>query len=319
LEETSEQAADKKTKLDNEGVPQPPVEEEEKHEVRILIDARQVGSVIGRGGSNVTRIRQECSVFMSILKAPEGVKERILTIKGHTENIAQACRGIGQILQEVQVQRAQKGGEEAKAEDSIVSFRFLVHQTRVGGVIGKGGSLVQSTQQSTGARVQVSVDPLGHSTEKSVTVSGTVDRVFEACKIVVGQIRANPLRAGVSSILYDPAYQPNDFNPFFRGHAPPHGYNTPQGYPYHQPQPYYPPQGPHSHPYSQPSYPSQPPAQPFNPYPPAYSGSQGGPGQATLSKQKNCYSIRLCWQRDWSWGQYHLQDSTTKWHVYFYR
>ena len=68
----------------------------------------QVGSVIGKKGSNVTRIRQECSVFISILKAPENVKERIITIKGTSTSIALACKHIAETLKEAQLERARK-------------------------------------------------------------------------------------------------------------------------------------------------------------------------------------------------------------------
>jgi predicted RNA-binding protein YlqC (UPF0109 family) len=164
---------DKKSKIGEDGVAN-------VHEVRLAIDSRQVGSVIGRAGSNVTRIRLECSVFISILGAPEGVKDRILTIKGTSEAIALACHHISEILIEAQLARAQKAGDE-KLEDNVAVIRFLVHSSLVGGIIGKstfieylvsffvhkfqlyffeGGALVQSTQSSTGARVQVSTEPL---------------------------------------------------------------------------------------------------------------------------------------------------------------
>lgn len=290
---------EKKAKTDEEAG----LAREEKYEVRILIDSRQVGSVIGKGGSNVTRMRQECDVFMSILKAQEGVRERILTVKGFPANIARAIREIGDILIRAQEARVQKAQELPKPEDSMFTIRFLVHQTLVGGVIGKGGVLVQQTQQQTNARVQVSQEPLGRSSEKSVTVSGTLDHVYAACQIVVLQLSANPLRAGVQSILYEPLLGPGP-EPYAAqgpGYYPPAPAGA--GYPpQHSAQPYYPP---HVNSHGAPHYPPQqagygyagaPPPHSYGQqgsaaYPPPYGGAPGAgfppqAGGAPLSKQK---------------------------------
>jgi len=190
------QVADKKTKI---------TEDPDTHEVRVLIPSSHVGSIIGKKGSNVTRIRDECSVFMSILTAPEGVRERVLTVKGRSPAIALALHRVGEITLEAQNQRIAKSGDAEAKSETNTQIRFLVHSSLVGGVIGKGGSLVQNTQATTGARVQVSSEALPQCTEKTVTVSGSLENVYAALQIVVQQLKENPLRPGIQNYPYTPS------------------------------------------------------------------------------------------------------------------
>lgn len=243
------------------------VEDPDSHEVRILVASQQVGSIIGRKGSNITRVRTECSVYMSVLSAPDGVRERVLTVKGHSENIASAIREIGAIIIESQQQRAAKQGTDTTdGKSDTFQVRFLLHSSLVGGIIGKRGALVQATQQNTGARVQVSTEPLPQSSEKTVTVSGALDNVYAALQIVVPQIKDNELRPGVQNY----PYQPSPFG------AP--AMSSPyQPSPYAAPSPY----GGQYQGYAAPTY---PPAQSYAPPPQqaGFSAQSGGQSQQKI-------------------------------------
>jgi transcription antitermination factor NusA-like protein len=240
LDESSEENVDKKTKV---------AEDPDAFEVRCLIQNSQVGTIIGKGGSNIRGVRDECKVFISILKAPEGVRERVMTIKGHTDNIALALHRIGGLLVQASQQRREKTGENT-TQESKHDFKavLLVHSSLVGGVIGKGGALVQATQSSTGARVQVSTEPLQQSSEKSITISGELDSIHAAAQLVVAQLKENELRPGVQNYPYTPS-------PYYGGQGPPH----------YQQGAYGAPQQPYGH---------------FQGYAPQGYGGPGGPPQA---------------------------------------
>jgi len=265
---------EKKTKI---------AENPDSHEVRVLIPSNHVGSIIGKKGCNIKRVREECAVFCSILSAPEGVSERVLTVKGASPNIALGLHRFGEIIVEANQQRAAKRGlENTEAKDaSQYQVRFLLHSSLVGGIIGKGGSLVQQTQANTQARVQVSSEALPQSSEKTVTVSGALENVYAATQIIISQMKENELRPGVQNFPYSPS-------PYFSS-----GGNPQQGPPYQQQQQAPAPSNPYGgHNYA--PYQSYAPPPQQSPYgaPPQQSygapSGYGAPQQSSqaLSKQK---------------------------------
>jgi ribosomal protein S3 len=179
--------------------------EAENQELRILIDNNQVGGIIGKGGANVTRVREEAGVFLSILKAETNVTERVMVLKGQYEQLVKGILMISNLLIEAD---AKFKKEVPNLTEGQTKLRLLVHRHAVGAVIGKAGAVIQETQQATGARVQVSNDPLPQSTEKTVTISGTPTAIHQATMRVLGQLRENPLRPGTKSYPYIPGLTP---------------------------------------------------------------------------------------------------------------
>lgn len=65
--------------------------EEPIQEIRCLIDNGQVGGIIGKGGANIQRVREESGAYLSILKAEfKNVQERVMVLKGTASQIGQA-------------------------------------------------------------------------------------------------------------------------------------------------------------------------------------------------------------------------------------
>lgn len=173
----------------------------ETQELRILIENNQVGGIIGKGGANVTQVRDEAGVFLSILKAETNVSERVMVLKGQYEQLVKGILMISSLLIEAD---AKFKKETPNLQEGQTKLRLLVHRHAVGAVIGKAGAVIKETQQETGARVQVSNDPLPQSTEKTVTISGTPMAIHQATMRVLGQLRENPLRPGTKSYPYVP-------------------------------------------------------------------------------------------------------------------
>jgi heterogeneous nuclear rnp K-like protein 2 len=224
---------------------------EGQFEIRMLIDNHQVGGIIGKGGANVKRVREETNVFLSILKAEfRNVQERVMVLKGTVAQIARAATLIAELLVEV----ANRKQEEMGGTDTT-EIRFLVQAQAVGAIIGKQGAVIKETQADTGARIKVSNEPLPQSTEKSVGITGTSEIIYQATLRVLAQLRDNPARS---------SNKPNF--PYVPGqpmYAPPYGM---PGYPQHQHSPYG--------------------GMPPQPRTPAHGGLGGAPGGEATNVQK---------------------------------
>jgi transcription antitermination factor NusA-like protein len=169
-----------------------------------LIENSQVGGIIGKSGANVKRVRDDSGAFVSILKSDyRNVQERIMVLKGTPAQIAKAGKMLGELLIESSAQKEKRDGSSATSNDTAV-IKFLVHKSAVGAVIGKAGANIKETQTETGARIQVSNEPLPQSTEKTVTLTGTPDALHSATLRIITQLRDNPLRPGTKVYPYVP-------------------------------------------------------------------------------------------------------------------
>jgi len=192
----------------------------DNQEVRLLIDNAWVGGIIGKGGANVKRVREESGAFVSIAKSDyRQVHERIMMVRGSPDHAAKALQAVAQLI--IDTQKDKKESTEGTA-----GLKLLVHKSAVGAIIGKGGATIIETQQETDARIQISNEPLANSTEKTVTVSGTPSALYAAFSKILTQLRENPLRSGTKSIPYVPG-QPVYAAPAYGLGAPGYGLGAP--------------------------------------------------------------------------------------------
>jgi len=172
-------------------------------EGRFLIEKRSMGLIIGKGGSRINALRAETGVFASILKLKNGAdsSERILSLKGNTDQIAAAMKSIAALMVESAREREEKTptGKEIPSQSKFV---LLFEQTQAGAVIGKQGSTIKNTQAVSGARMQVSKESLPSSTERSVTITGEPDAAYACLTMVLSQLCEFP--SSVSPVLYVP-------------------------------------------------------------------------------------------------------------------
>jgi len=172
-------------------------------EVRLLIENSNVGAIIGKGGCNSKRIREENNVFLSIMKSDfRNVQERVMLVKGELVSVGKA---VSMVLGFISDASAQKSGVDQDGASSTA--KLLVHRSAVGAIIGKQGATIKQTQADTGCRIQISQEPLPNSTDKTVTISGPKASVDEAILTVLQQLKDNPLRPGVREFQYQPSNQ----------------------------------------------------------------------------------------------------------------
>lgn len=80
------------------GVPTPQPQDpstptDEQLSVRVLVDARTVGQIIGKGGATITSFRQASGALIEITKNDQnGVVHRIITVKGSVEPVCSALQ-----------------------------------------------------------------------------------------------------------------------------------------------------------------------------------------------------------------------------------
>ncbi|KAI9253466.1 hypothetical protein BDA99DRAFT_540716 [Phascolomyces articulosus] len=169
--------------------------------IRSLVSTKDAGVIIGRGGKNVSEIREMSAARVTISDIIPGAYERILTVSGPVNSVAKAYSLVAQkILSEMP--NADNGQEQS------LTIRLLVADTRMGTLIGRGGSVIRSIQEHSHARVNASEEPLPMSTERTVTIVGTTDAVQSAIQQISEILAEHPERVNTNStVQYRPQPQ----------------------------------------------------------------------------------------------------------------
>lgn len=149
--------------------------------IRLLMQGKEVGSIIGKRGDQIKRIREESGAKINI--SDGSCPERIVTITGSLATINKAFAMI-----------SNKFEEDMRALPNSVpkppiTMRLIVPATQCGSLIGKSGSKIKEIREATGASIQVASEMLPQSTERAVTVSGTADAIIlcmgQVCQILL--------------------------------------------------------------------------------------------------------------------------------------
>ncbi|KAJ6225624.1 hypothetical protein RDWZM_004169 [Blomia tropicalis] len=166
--------------------------------IRLIMQGKEVGSIIGKKGDNIKRFREESGAKITI--SDGSCPERIVTVTGSTDSILKAFALIAHKFEEVSndptnftsMSHSQMNltgnGQNGKSNCSIgssggsspVSLKLIVPASQCGSLIGKGGSKIKEIRESTGASIQVASEMLPNSTERAVTLSGSADSITKS-------------------------------------------------------------------------------------------------------------------------------------------
>ncbi|KAM9786193.1 poly(rC)-binding protein 2 isoform 2-T2 [Neosynchiropus ocellatus] len=166
--------------------------------IRLLMHGKEVGSIIGKKGESVKKMREESGARINISEG--NCPERIITLAGPTTSIFKAFSMIIEKLEEVGAPTTPTFSFPRRALTSLfqdistsmtnstatskppVTMRLVVPASQCGSLIGKGGCKIKEIRESAGAQVQVAGDMLPNSTERAITVAGTPQSIIECVK-----------------------------------------------------------------------------------------------------------------------------------------
>ncbi|XP_077958524.1 poly(rC)-binding protein 3-like isoform X5 [Gasterosteus aculeatus] len=184
--------------------------------IRLLMHGKEVGSIIGKKGETVKKMREDSGARINISEG--NCPERIVTITGPTDAIFKAFAMIAYKFEEDIINSMSNSPATSKPP---VTLRLVVPASQCGSLIGKGGSKIKEMRESTGAQVQVAGDMLPNSTERAVTISGAPEAIIQCVKqICVVMLEAYTIQGQYAiphpdqlSKLHQLAMQQTPFNP----------------------------------------------------------------------------------------------------------
>ncbi|XP_077351548.1 poly(rC)-binding protein 3 isoform X2 [Festucalex cinctus] len=165
--------------------------------LRLLMHGKEVGSIIGKKGETVKKMREESGARINISEGSS--PERIVTITGPTEGIFKAFSMIAQKFEE-DITAAMTNSNVTS--NPPVTLRLVFPGSQCGSLIGKGGSKIKEIRETTGAQVQVAGDMLPDSTERAVTISGTPQAITQCVRHICSIMLESPPKG--ATIPYRP-------------------------------------------------------------------------------------------------------------------
>ncbi|XP_071689163.1 RNA-binding KH domain-containing protein RCF3 [Rutidosis leptorrhynchoides] len=188
------------------GVPQGPVL------CRLLVAGNQIGSVLGRGGKIIEKIRQESGAQVRVLPKDQipdcaSAGDEMIQMAGKYLSVRKALVSVSNCLQEAGNNRPMGTAPHGHGygpdhhhrtgmEEEVV-FRLLCHVDKVGSLIGKGGSIRRAMQTETGASIKISDSP-AEPDERVVVISSleTLDQRHSPAQDAVMRVNGRMAEIG---------------------------------------------------------------------------------------------------------------------------
>ena len=108
----------------------------DKFEVRLLVPSKCAGSIIGKGGQNIQKLRTEFNANIRVPDCPG--PERVMTVQADDPAVVANVleHTIPVLSEDVGGRGGKNQGQEG--DGSMLEARLLIHQSIVGGIIGHG-------------------------------------------------------------------------------------------------------------------------------------------------------------------------------------
>ncbi|ERE80799.1 heterogeneous nuclear ribonucleoprotein K-like isoform 2 [Cricetulus griseus] len=204
---------------------------DEMVELRILLQSKNAGAVIGKGGKNIKALRTDYNASVSV--PDSSGPERILSISADIETIGEILKKIIPTLEEgLQLPSPTATSQlplesdaveclnyqHYKGSDFDCELRLLIHQSLAGGIIGVKGAKIKELRENTQTTIKLFQECCPHSTDRVVLIGGKPDRVVECIKIILDLISESPIKGRAQPYdpnFYDETYDYGGFTMMF--------------------------------------------------------------------------------------------------------
>ncbi|KAI2661303.1 Heterogeneous nuclear ribonucleoprotein K [Labeo rohita] len=189
-------------------------------ELRILLQSKNAGAVIGKGGKNIKALRTDYNATVSV--PDSSGPERILSISADIPTVAEILLKVIPTLEEYQ---------HHNGVDFDCELRLLIHQSLAGSIIGVKGAKIKELRESTQTTIKLFQECCPQSTDRVVLVGGKAERVVECIKTMLELIVEAPIKGRAQQYdpnFYDETYDYGGFSMMYedRGRRPMGGFSS---------------------------------------------------------------------------------------------
>ncbi|CAN4081288.1 unnamed protein product [Withania somnifera] len=159
--------------------------------VRMLVPSDQIGCVIGKGGQVIQNLRSETGAQIRVLSS-----EHLPPCALNTDELLQAYEDQSPTIDAtMRLQPRSSEKTEKESGDAIITTRLLVPSSRVGCLIGKGGSIVNDMRNTTRASIRIlskeNLPKVASEDDGMVQITGDANAASHALLQILMRLRAN--------------------------------------------------------------------------------------------------------------------------------
>ncbi|XP_019224461.1 PREDICTED: KH domain-containing protein At4g18375-like isoform X5 [Nicotiana attenuata] len=172
--------------------------------VRLVCPTENIGAVIGKGGSIIKQLRQESGASIKVDSAAAEGDDCIIFVSAKEAYEDQSPT----IDATMRLQPRSSEKTEKDSGDAILTTRLLVPSSRVGCLIGKGGSIVNEMRNTTRASIRIlskeNLPKVASEDDEMVQITGDVNVAGNALLQVLMRLRANIFEMEGSFAAFSP-------------------------------------------------------------------------------------------------------------------
>lgn len=161
--------------------------------LRLLCAAANVGGVIGKGGGIIKQIRQESGALIKVASSNSDPDDDCIITVSAKEFFEDPVSPTIDAAVRLQPRCSEKSDSES-AEQSYTT-RLLVSTSRIGCLIGKGGSIITEIRRTSRANIRIlskeNVPKVAAEDEEMVQISGGLDVARHALVQIATRLKAN--------------------------------------------------------------------------------------------------------------------------------
>ncbi|XP_016102824.1 heterogeneous nuclear ribonucleoprotein K-like isoform X1 [Sinocyclocheilus grahami] len=210
-------------------------------ELRILLQSKNAGAVIGKGGKNIKALRTDYNATVSV--PDSSGPERILSVSADIPTVAEILLKVIPTLEErsstcavVKTMLPKDPYRKFSYQhhhdvDFDCELRMLIHQSLAGSIIGVKGAKIKELRESTQTTIKLFQECCPQSTDRVVLVGGKAERVVQCIKTMMELIVEAPIKGRAQQYdpnFYDETYDYGGFSVMHedRGRRPMGGFSS---------------------------------------------------------------------------------------------
>ncbi|KAJ7520856.1 hypothetical protein O6H91_19G026100 [Diphasiastrum complanatum] len=153
--------------------------------IRFLVSNAAAGSIIGKGGSNISELQSQSGARIQLSRNYEyfpGTTDRVVVLNGTVSEVLTAFKLI----------LTKTTTENNESQDAFKSnqVRLLVPNSVCGAIIGKGGATIKTFIEDSQANIKLSSQEqiLSGLSDRIVMITGNLEQQVRAAELVLGKV-----------------------------------------------------------------------------------------------------------------------------------
>ncbi|ODV84393.1 hypothetical protein CANARDRAFT_184795, partial [[Candida] arabinofermentans NRRL YB-2248] len=165
---------------------------------RMLCTINETALIVGKGGDSINKIKELSAARVNVSENLKGVPERVISVRGPSENVAKAFGLIARVILEETLDQA------SSLESKQLNVRLLFPHTIMGYIIGKKGARFREIEDNSAAALKANDQILPSSTDRILNINGVADAIHIATYYVASTILEHKQQM-TKAIYYNPA------------------------------------------------------------------------------------------------------------------